>query len=141
MLDEKKTSVYKRSLSEEYRLKMKNSRQILSDISKRYPAFPFPLRKLLEGTTASKIGLVECLTHGLVEQYPVLWEKEGELVAHVKGTVLLMKNGSDRITPSVLQELKPDKNIDVRPPYLHSHLSSALPRLSCVCTSRSWDNV
>jgi hypothetical protein len=30
-----------------------------------------------------RLGLVECLTHGLLHPYPVLHEKGGELVAQV----------------------------------------------------------
>jgi hypothetical protein len=104
--------VYKRALNEQYHLKMKASRAILSDISKRYPFMPFPLRKLLAASTSSKFGLVECMNHNLLQAYPVLWEKEGESVAHIKGTVLLMKNGSDRITLSPLQEHKSEKQVD-----------------------------
>jgi hypothetical protein len=113
VVDEKQTTVYKRALSEEYRLKMKSSRAILTDISKRYPCMPFPLRKLLEGSSSSKIGLVECMNHGLIQSYPVLWEKDGEQVVHIKGTVLLMKNGSDRITTSPLQEVTTEKAVKV----------------------------
>lgn len=36
----------------------------------------------------------------------------GDLVAHIKFTVLLMPNGSDRITSHPLQELQPTKQID-----------------------------
>lgn len=36
----------------------------------------------------------------------------GDLVAHIKFTVLLMPNGSDRVTSHPLQELKPTKTID-----------------------------
>lgn len=115
VIDEKQTTVYKRALNEQYHLKMKASRAILSEISKRYPYMPFPLRKLLAAGSASKFGLVECLNHGLLQAYPVLWEREGEVVAHIKGTVLLMKNGSDRVTTAPLQEFKSEKAIEVRP--------------------------
>jgi hypothetical protein len=37
----------------------------------------------------------------------------GDIVAHFKYTVLLMPNGSDRITGHPVQELKPDKEVDV----------------------------
>nr|ACN41199.1 unknown [Picea sitchensis] len=37
---------------------------------------------------------------------------EGELVAHIKFTVLLMPNGSDKITGHPLQELNPTKAVD-----------------------------
>lgn len=36
----------------------------------------------------------------------------GDLVAHIKFTVLLMPNGSDRITSHSLQELQPTKTIE-----------------------------
>ena len=44
----------------------------------------------------------------------MLWERDGKIVAHIKGTVLLMTNGSDRVTTSPLQEYKSDKTIEVR---------------------------
>lgn len=114
VLNEKETAVFKRALNVEYSLKLKASRAILSDIDKRYPCMPFPLRKLLASSTSSKFGLVECLQHGLLHAYPVLWEKEGELVAHIKGTVLLMPNGSDRVTASSLPKCVTNKCIKVR---------------------------
>eukprot|EP00892_Ulva_mutabilis_P006020 jgi/Ulvmu1/3790/UM179_0004.1 len=112
VVDEKQTTIFKRALNVEYSLKLKSSRTILSDIDKRYPCMPFPLRKLLATSASSKFGLVECLQHGLLHAYPVLWEKEGEMVAHIKGTVLLMPNGSDRITVSPLQRHNPTKVIE-----------------------------
>lgn len=36
----------------------------------------------------------------------------GDYVAHIKFTVLLMPNGSDRVTSHPLQELQPTKTID-----------------------------
>lgn len=114
MLNEKQTAVFKRALNVEYSLKLKASRAILSDIDKRYPCMPFPLRKLLASSSSSKFGLVECLQHGLLHAYPVLWEKDGELVAHMKGTVLLMPNGSDQVTMSGRPSVLTDKRIQVR---------------------------
>lgn len=75
---------------------------------------PFPMRKLLADEGCSKLGLVECLHHGLLHSYPVLWEKDGEQVAQIKGTVLLLPNGSDRITLGTTQQLKSEVEIAVR---------------------------
>lgn len=36
----------------------------------------------------------------------------GDLVAHIKFTVLLMPNGSDRVTSHSLQELQPTNTVD-----------------------------
>jgi hypothetical protein len=106
--------VYKRALNVEYSLRMKASRAFISDVNKKYPCMPFPLRKLVAGGSTSKFGLVECMNHQMLHPYPVLWEKEGETVVHLKGTVLLMPNGSDRVTTAPLQAHKSDKVIEVR---------------------------
>lgn len=107
--DEKETTVYK--LNETgYRLKLQASRALFSEIKKRFPTMPFTLRAL-EGKQ-SRLGLVECLNHGLLDPYPVLYEKHGELVAQIKGTVLLMPNGSDRVTVAPLPEVNSDKTIE-----------------------------
>lgn len=50
------------------------------------------------------MGIKECLNHGLLHPYPVLYEKSGELVAQFKATVLLMPNGSDRCVSTMRQE-------------------------------------
>lgn len=45
---------------------------------------------------------VECLNHELLHPYPVLHEKGGDLVAHIKCTVLIMPNGVDRVCHRLL---------------------------------------
>uniref|UniRef100_A0A2N9IBI1 Peptidase M24 domain-containing protein n=1 Tax=Fagus sylvatica TaxID=28930 RepID=A0A2N9IBI1_FAGSY len=95
LLDERQTTIYKRAVDRNYHLKMKASRA-------------------LEEKRA-RLGLVECVNHELLQPYPVLHEKPGDLVAHIKFTVLLMPNGSDRITSHPLQELQPTKSIDNDP--------------------------
>lgn len=115
IIDEKQTTVYKRALDMVYSLKMKASRTVFKEINTRFPALPFTFREL-EGTSSreassSRLGVVECLSHGLLHPYPVMYEKSGELVAQFKTTVLLMPNGSDRITSAPLQELSTDKQV------------------------------
>ena len=36
----------------------------------------------------ARFGLVECLNHGLLNAYPVTYEKDGDLVAHVSAGLL-----------------------------------------------------
>jgi len=110
LLDEKQTTIYKRAVDKSYHLKMKASRFIFSEISQKFPIMPFSARALEE--KRARLGLVECVNHELLQPYPVLHEKPGDLVAHIKFTVLLMPNGSDRITTHPLQELQPTKTID-----------------------------
>ncbi|XP_076897071.1 ERBB-3 BINDING PROTEIN 1-like [Bidens hawaiensis] len=110
LLDEKQTTIYKRAVDKSYHLKMKASRYIFSEISQNFPIMPFSARALEE--KRARLGLVECVNHELLQPYPVLHEKPGDFVAHIKFTVLLMPNGSDRITSHALQELQPTKSVD-----------------------------
>ncbi|KAG6478528.1 ERBB-3 BINDING PROTEIN 1 [Zingiber officinale] len=110
LLDEKQTTIYKRAVDKNYQLKMKSSRFIFSEISQKFPIMPFSARVLEE--KRSRLGLVECVNHDLLQPYPVLHERPGDLVAHIKFTVLLMPNGSDKITSHPLQLLQPTKSID-----------------------------
>ncbi|XP_059428950.1 ERBB-3 BINDING PROTEIN 1 isoform X1 [Corylus avellana] len=113
LLDERQTTIYKRAVDRNYHLKMKASRFIFSEISQKFPIMPFTARALEE--KRARLGLVECVNHDLLQPYPVLHEKPGDLVAHIKFTVLLMPNGSDRVTSHPLQELQPAKSIDNDP--------------------------
>ncbi|GKV06054.1 hypothetical protein SLEP1_g17986 [Rubroshorea leprosula] len=110
LLDEKQTTIYKRAVDKNYHLKMKASRFIFSEINQKFPIMPFTARALDE--KRARLGLVECVNHDLLQPYPVLHEKPGDFVAHIKFTVLLMPNGSDRITSHPLQEQQPTKTID-----------------------------
>ncbi|XP_076914039.1 ERBB-3 BINDING PROTEIN 1-like [Bidens hawaiensis] len=110
LLDEKQTTIYKRAVDKSYHLKMKASRFIFSEISQKFPIMPFSARALEE--KRARLGLVECVNHELLQPYPVLHEKPGDFVAHIKFTVFLMPNGSDRITSHSLQELQPTKSVD-----------------------------
>ncbi|KAM0948119.1 putative methionyl aminopeptidase [Dioscorea sansibarensis] len=110
LLDERQTTIYKRAVDKNYHLKMKSSRFIFSEINQKFPIMPFTARALEE--KRARLGLVECVNHDLLQPYPVLHEKPGDLVAHIKFTVLLMPNGSDRITSHSLQQLQPTKTID-----------------------------
>lgn len=111
ILDEKETTIYKRALDMEYHLKLKTSRIVFGEINKKFPTMPFTVRALSDPRTM-RLGLVECLNHGLLHPYPVLYERNGELVAQVKGTVLLMPKGSDRITVAPQQIVKSEKKVE-----------------------------
>ena len=82
VLDERATTVYKRALDAEYSLKMKASRAVFGEVCRRFPATPFTLRAL--EAPSARLGLVECVSHGLVHPYPVLHERAGELTAQAR---------------------------------------------------------
>ncbi len=97
-LDEKSTNVYKRALDKRYQVKMKAARALMGEVAKRAPILPFSGRALGLGEGAVKLGMTECLSHELLHAYPVLYEKPGDCVVHLKATVLLMPNGPDKVT-------------------------------------------
>lgn len=88
--------MYKRT-DEVYQLKMKASRAFFSEVDRKFGPMPFTLRAL-EDEKKARMGVVECVNHKLLEPFNVLYEKDGELVAQFKFTVLLMPTGSHRIT-------------------------------------------
>eukprot|EP00002_Diphylleia_rotans_P026243 TRINITY_DN521_c0_g3_i1.p1 TRINITY_DN521_c0_g3~~TRINITY_DN521_c0_g3_i1.p1 ORF type:complete len:419 (+),score=109.63 TRINITY_DN521_c0_g3_i1:97-1353(+) len=92
-----RTTVFKRALDQAYLLKLKAARTLFNDINNRFPTVPFTLRAF-EDEARARLGITELVNHNLVTPYPVLFEKQGELVAQFKFTVLLMANGTSRIT-------------------------------------------
>jgi len=50
------------------------------------------------GAQIANFAIKECVEHELVHPYPVLYEKSGEVVAHVKFTALLLPTGTIKIT-------------------------------------------
>ena len=110
---ELRTTVFKRNVETSYKLKMKASRYVLSEVDKSYPTLPFTLSSFGEENQA-KIGVQECLTHGLLTPYPCLHEKSPTAkVAHFKCTVLLLPSGTSRVTALDMPPyFKTDKEAD-----------------------------
>lgn len=88
-LAEQRTTVYKRELQNQYNLKLQKSRQFFAEANKRFPSLPFSLRAF-EDTIGAKVGVRECVEHELMQEFPVLTEKEGQFVAHFKSTVAIL---------------------------------------------------
>jgi hypothetical protein len=55
--------------------------QALYKIEKTHPKMPFSLREIDD--TRVRLGITECVRHELLQPHPVLYEKEGEIVAQV----------------------------------------------------------
>merc|ERR1712187_576580 len=90
-------TVYKRQVETNYMLKTQKARQFISEVSKRFPALPFSLRAI-EDEQVARVGVTEAKRHELLEEYPVLKEKDKEFVAQFKFTVLLLPGGTKKIT-------------------------------------------
>jgi len=108
---ELRTTVFKRNVEKNYSLKVKASRQVLAEVDKKYPTLPFTMRHLSDVRTA-RLGINECIAHGLLTPYPSLHEYSGR-VAHFKCTVLLLPSGTTRVTGLKLPEyFTTDKQAD-----------------------------
>jgi len=105
---ETRTTIYKRAVDQNYLLKLKTSRYVFNEVNKRFPTLPFTLRSLDE--KQARLGITELITHGLVSNYPVLYEKSGEFVAQFKYTVLVTPTGTVRLNsfplPHVTSQFK-----------------------------------
>jgi len=91
-----KTTVYKKT-DDSYQLKLKNSRAFFADAEKKFGLMPFTLRAF-EDEKKARLGILECVKHRLMDPFNVLYEKEEELVAQFKFTILLMPSGTHKIT-------------------------------------------
>jgi len=92
-----RTTIYKKVVDSQYRLKRKSSRAVLNEVNKLFPTLPFSLRNLSDVSTA-RAGVIECVKNELLQPYHVLYEKDGVHVAHFKFTVLLRSSGTVRMT-------------------------------------------
>jgi len=110
-----RTTVYMRARDTTYALKMKASRFVLSQIQEKHPHFPFNLRGFATSEDAAKykMGIKECLEHGILTPYPVLEEKKDQYVSHLKFTTVVMPNGPLKITTPTLDvaEFKSDNKL------------------------------
>merc|ERR1712060_845462 len=98
-------TVYKRQVDANYILKTQKARQFISEVNKRFPALPFSLRAI-EDEQVARVGVSEAKRHELLDEYPVLKEKEREVVAQFKFTVLLLPGGTKKITGLPLGKLE-----------------------------------
>lgn len=76
---------------------MKHSRVFFAEAEKKFGQMPFTLRAF-EDEIKAKLGILECVKHRLMDPFNVLYEKDDELVAQFKFTILLMPSGTHKIT-------------------------------------------
>ena len=106
-----RTTVFKRNVEQQYSLKVQASRAVLAEVDKKFPTLPFTLRHLSD-TRKARLGIPECVSHGLLTPYPSLHDHSGT-VAHFKCTVLLLPSGTARVTGLELPPyFKTDKTPD-----------------------------
>jgi len=92
-----RTTVFKRAVDRNYQLKVQASRDLLSEINKKFShGLPFSLRSL--DPKKRRMGIKEITSHDLVDPYPVLFERDGEFIAQFKFTAYISQNGPVKLT-------------------------------------------
>jgi curved DNA binding protein len=87
-----KTNIYKKNSDVTYSLKLQSSRKFYSEVTQKFGCMPFNIRHTSD-EKKSRIGVVECVKHGLFVPYDVLEEKPGDFVAQYLVTVLILEGG------------------------------------------------
>lgn len=108
-----RTTLHRRTANT-FGLKRPTSRQLLSEVVKRFGTFPFSLRQI-EDEKVAKVGVVECVRGGVLRQYEVVVDKDNKPVARLFSTIAVTKNGVQRLAqpPALdLEKVKSDKKIE-----------------------------
>nr|XP_043070095.1 proliferation-associated protein 2G4 isoform X1 [Drosophila bipectinata] len=92
-----KVSIYKKS-DENYMLKLKASRALLAEVKTKYGTMPFNIRSFEEETKA-RMGVVECVSHKMIEPFQVLYEKPSRFIAFTSLHDLMAELNSGFGTP------------------------------------------
>eukprot|EP00753_Platysulcus_tardus_P019908 PLAT7613.2.p2 GENE.PLAT7613.2~~PLAT7613.2.p2 ORF type:complete len:424 (+),score=264.36 PLAT7613.2:53-1273(+) len=91
-----RTTVFMRDVERMYRPKLKTSRSLLADITRKHSTLPFSLRAFDERT--ARLGITELVRQNIVFPHPVLSARPDESVAHFKTTLLLSRTGTRAVT-------------------------------------------
>ncbi|KAL4939289.1 hypothetical protein BDV06DRAFT_214414 [Aspergillus oleicola] len=97
-----------------YQLKRPSSRQVLTEIVKKFGTFPFSLRQL-DDERAAKVGVVECVRGGVLRQYEPAGETDGSAVSRLLTTIAITKNGITKLTAPAtpdFEKVRSDKKIE-----------------------------
>ncbi|CAH8566652.1 unnamed protein product [Heterobilharzia americana] len=94
------------------------STEIYSEIANKFLAYPFNIRAL-DDIRKARLGITECVKHDVIQPLSVYCEKDDELVAQFRYTVLLMPNGPMKVTglpfdPSLYKSELKVKDQDIR---------------------------
>lgn len=77
-----KVSIFKKT-DENYQLKLKASRALITEVKNKHGNMPFNLRHFEEETKA-RMGVVECISHKVIEPFQVLYEKPSKFIFPIK---------------------------------------------------------
>ena len=94
---EMRTTVFKRAHENTYVVKTQKGREFLAEVNKIAPSLCFSLRQI-DDPLLARAGSADAKRHRLIEEFPVMKEKDGEVIAQFKFTVLLLPGGTKKVT-------------------------------------------
>lgn len=92
-----KSTIYRRASDNDHLLKTQNAKKFMAEARRKSPDLPFSLRSF-EDAAGAKVGVSEAKKHGLLNEYPVIKEKDGKPIVQFKYTVLLLPSGTKKVT-------------------------------------------
>jgi len=109
------TTIFSKAGTGKYALKLKASRNTFAEITEKAGQFPFTLR-MLEQETKARMGVQECVQHGLLKAYePQTLSSPSDLAAQVLVTFAVTKAGVVKLShPPVFyspEVVKPEHEI------------------------------
>ncbi|KAK0426364.1 hypothetical protein QR680_009670 [Steinernema hermaphroditum] len=119
------TTMYRRLEDAVYNLKMKASRIFYSEITQKHGTFVFNIRDC-EDENKTKMGVVECVRHGLLKAYPVCAGDDQAYVAQFKSTVIIQPNGLLKTCAVPLDTEVVDSKVEINNPEIKKILMSSL---------------
>ena len=92
-----KTTIYRRASDNEHMMKTQAGRRFMAEARRNFPDMPFSIRAF-EDQSGAKVGVTEAKRHGLLHEYPVIRERDGNTIVQFKYTVLLLPSGTKKVT-------------------------------------------
>lgn len=92
-----RSTIYRRANDNEHLMKTQTGKKFMVEARRRFPDLPFSLRAF-DDIAAAKVGVSEAKRHGLLHEYPVIREREGQVIVQFKYTVLLLPTGTKKVT-------------------------------------------
>ena len=91
-----KSTIYRRASDNESLMKTQAGKKFMVEARRRFPDMPFTLRAF-EDQASAKVGVSEAKRHGLLHEYPVIRERDGNTIVQMKYTVLLLPSGTRKV--------------------------------------------
>lgn len=97
-----RAGIYKRNMESQYVSKLAAAQELYKEFDKNFGVFPFALRNIK--ASKMRLGIADLIKHNHIFKYAPLHERDGEVVAHFKITVLVTDKKIERVTSVNVQK-------------------------------------